>query len=125
MDKPPRHIKRSQWTAGNEHWNGTLEGKDIGTNVTVLIYTFKKVGEGPKWHVHTYDEIFIVRTGRVMFTVGEEKFEAEAGDILFGPANIPHKYSNLGPGPLETTDIHLNNRFVQTSLEDPELVADG
>ena len=59
-----------------------------------------------------------------MFTVGEQKFEAEAGDILFGPANIPHKYSNLGPGPLETTDIHLSDRFVQTSLEDPDLAAD-
>lgn len=124
MDKKPCYIKRSKWTTDNEYWNGTFEGKDIGTNVTVLIYAFEKIGEGPTWHVHTYDEIFIVRTGRAMFTVGEQKFEAEAGDILFGPANIPHKYSNLGPGPLETTDIHLNDRFMQTSLEDPELVVD-
>ena len=56
-----------------------------------------------------------------MFTIGAEKIEAEAGDILLGPADVPHKYTNLGPGPLESTDIHLSDRWVQTDLEDPEL----
>ena len=40
-----------------------------------------------------------------------------AGDILLGPANVPHKFENLGPGPLETTDIHLSDRWIQTNLE--------
>ena len=47
--------------------------------------------------------------------------EAEAGDILLGPADVPHKYHNLGPGLLESTDIHLSDRWIQTDLDDPEL----
>lgn len=124
MDREPHHIRRSMWTDDNQPWNGTFEGKTIGTDVTILNYTFEKVGDGSTWHMHIYDEIFMVRTGRAMFAVGEHKFEAEAGDILFGPANIPHKYCSLGPGPLETTDIHLSDRFEQTPLDDPELEAE-
>ena len=62
-----------------------------------------------------------MRTGRALFTIGEEKIEAEAGDILLGPAEIPHKYENLGPGLLETIDIHVSERWIQTDLDDPEL----
>lgn len=124
MTGKPHRLKRDAWATDDLHWNGTFEGKDVGTDVTVLFYSSEEVGKGPTWHVHTYDEVFIVRTGRALFTIGEQKIEAEAGDILFGPANIPHKYSNLGPGRLETTDIHLSDHFEQTALDDPELSAD-
>lgn len=117
----PVILHRKDWGAPGDLWKGKFEGKDIGTGVTVLFYSTENVGEGPLWHMHTYDEIFIVRTGRALFTVGDKKIEAEAGDILLGPANVPHKYHNLGPGPLETTDIHLSDEWVQTDLEDPDL----
>ncbi|MEO1104400.1 MAG: cupin domain-containing protein, partial [Pseudomonadota bacterium] len=64
--------------------------------------------------------VFIVREGRARYTVGTETFEAEGGDIVFGPANVPHKFVNLGPGRLESTDIHLSPEWIQTDLEDPE-----
>ena len=102
-------------------WRGRFEGVDIGAQVTVLFFATERVGHGPCWHVHPYDEIFIMRSGRALFTIGEEKIEAEAGDILLGPAEIPHKYANLGPGLLETTDIHVSDRWIQTDLDDPEL----
>ena len=116
----PVLIPRSTWASHDQIWRGTLEGREIGTSVTLLFYATEKVGEGPSWHVHNYDEIFIVRQGRARFTIGDRKFTAEAGDILLGPANIPHKYHNLGPGLLETTDIHLSDEWVQTDLDDPE-----
>jgi mannose-6-phosphate isomerase-like protein (cupin superfamily) len=59
--------------------------------------------------------------GRALFTVGDEKIEAQEGDVLLGPANVPHKYHNLGPGVLESTDIHLSPEWIQTNLEDPAL----
>ena len=114
-------LHRADWAMDDLLWKGKFEGKDIGTDVTVLFYATEKTGVGPRWHVHPYDEIFIVRTGRALFTIGDEKIKAEAGDILLGPANIPHKYHNLGPGKLETTDIHVSDRWIQTDLEDPEL----
>ena len=118
-------LSRSEWAASDratdEHgWHGMFAGEQLGTQVTVLFYTTQETGEGPRLHVHDYDEIFIVRSGRALFTIGDAKVEAQAGDILLGPARVPHKYHNLGPGTLETTDIHLAPRWVQTDLPDPE-----
>ena len=116
--KTPAHIKRSEWAREANQWVGRFEGFNVGTNVTVLFYTSDVIGAGPPLHVHTYDEVFIIRQGRARFTVGEQTLEAEAGEIVFGPANIPHKFENIGPGRLETTDIHLSEKFAQTVLEE-------
>lgn len=120
-DRKPAVIRREEWARDDRLWRGHFEGKDIGTNVTVLFYSTETTGAGPKLHVHPYDEIFIIRKGRALFTVGDEKITAEEGQIVFGPANVPHKFANLGPGLLETTDIHLSDRWIQTDLDDPEL----
>ncbi len=113
----PQFIPRTQWARDPEHWHGRLEGHDIGTNVTILFFSSDEIGAGPPLHVHTYDEVFIIRQGRARFTVGDEMLEAGAGDIVFGPANVAHKFENIGPGRLETTDIHLSDHFAQIELE--------
>ena len=113
-------LHRADWASDEHLWKGYFQGSDIGTDVTVLFYVTDNIGEGPRWHVHPYDEIFIVRQGNALFTIGDKKVEAVAGDILLGPAEIPHKYHNIGPGILETTDIHLSDRWIQTNLDDPE-----
>jgi mannose-6-phosphate isomerase-like protein (cupin superfamily) len=121
-NRQPAVLHRADWAVHEQLWKGYFQGEDIGTGVTVLFYVTDDVGVGPRWHVHPYDEIFIVRTGNALFTIGDKKIEAKSGDILLGPANIPHKYHNTGPGTLETTDIHLSERWIQTNLDDPELV---
>ena len=118
MEREPALIKRSDWAKEEDQWVGRFEGMDVGTDVTVLFFSSDTVGSGPKLHVHPYDEVFIIRQGRARFNVGDRILEAEAGQIVFGPANIPHKFENLGPGRLDTTDIHLNDRFIQTDLEE-------
>ncbi len=123
-DRQPIILHRSDWGSHDDLWNGVLEGKNIGTGVTVLFYATDEIGEGPRWHVHPYDELFIIRKGRALFTVGEKKIEAETGDVLLGPANVPHKYHSIGPGRLETTDIHVSDRWIQTNLDDPEISND-
>lgn len=104
-----------------EKWRGVVEGRALGTGVTVLFYETDEIGVGPKWHVHPYDEVFVIRDGRALFTVGDSRFEAETGDVIFGPAEMPHKFHNLGPGRLVTMDIHQSDRWIQTDLDDPEL----
>lgn len=116
----PMRVSRKDWASGDEAWHGHVEGAELGTDVTVLFYQTDTPGKGPAWHVHPYDEVFIVRQGRALFTIGAQKIEAVAGDVLFGPRNMPHKFHNLGPGRLETTDIHLSPRWIQTDLPDPE-----
>jgi len=121
MSRKPVILKRADWASHDQLRKGNIEGKDFGTDVTILFYATEEVGVGPRWHVHPYDEIFIMTKGRALFTVGDEKIEAQEGDVLLGPANVPHKYHNLGPGVLESTDIHLSPEWIQTNLEDPEL----
>ena len=121
MPRRPRHIGPADWGDAAGLWKGHVEGRDLDTGVTVLFFSTEEVGKGPAWHVHPYDEVFIIRKGRARFTIGADRIDAEAGDIVMGPAEVPHKYENLGPGPLETTDIHLSDRWIQTDLDDPEL----
>ncbi|MCB1492981.1 MAG: cupin domain-containing protein [Rhodobiaceae bacterium] len=117
MTGTPKKLTRSDWAKDDTVWRGFVEGRTLGTGVTVLFFTTDEIGGGPRLHVHPYDEVFIVRQGEALFRIGDQEIEAKAGDILFGPANVPHKFSNRGPGRLETTDIHLNDRWIQTNLE--------
>ena len=103
--------------AGEGPWRGSVEGVTIGGPVTVLAYGTDKIGEGPRLHVHPYDETFIVVAGSARFSVGDTIIDATAGDVVLGPAGVPHKFQNLGPGRLQTIDIHHSPRWIQTDLE--------
>ena len=120
MARDPVRVSHAQWNSLRDFWHGHVEGRDLGTGVTVLFYANKEKGKGPGWHVHPYDEVFIIREGRALFTIGETRIEAETGDVLLGPAGIPHKFANIGEGRLDTVDIHLSDRWIQTDLPDPE-----
>ena len=87
---------------------GLFEGNTVGKGLTLIRYVTDVVGEGPTLHVHPYDEVFTIQESRARFTVGDEVIDAEVGDIVFGPANVPHGYQNLGPGRLDSLDIHLS-----------------
>ncbi len=114
----PAKIIADQWQKKGQNLRGLLEGKDIGTNVTLIRYVTDVVGEGPTLHVHPYDEIFTITEGRARFTVGDKIIDAEAGDVVLGPANVPHGYQNLGPGRLDSLDIHLSPEWIQFNLAD-------
>lgn len=104
--------------AGGGPWRGNLEGLALGSQVTVLAYGTDTVGAGPRLHVHPYDETFIVVQGRARFFVGSTTLEAGAGEIVFGPAGIPHRFENLGPGRLQTIDVHHSPEWIQTDLDE-------
>ena len=112
----PKRINASEWQNSKNPLRGLLEGKFIQTNVTLIRYVTDVVGEGPTLHVHPYDEIFTITEGRARFTVGDKIIDAEAGDVVLGPANIPHGYQNLGPGRLDSPDIHLSPEWIQYNL---------
>lgn len=103
--------------AGEGPWRGSVAGLALGGGVTVLAYGTDTVGVGPRLHVHPYDETFVVVAGRGRFFVGETVIEASAGEIVFGPAGVPHRFENLGPGRLQTIDIHHSPEWIQTDLD--------
>ncbi len=90
----------------------------MNTDITLIRYATEVVGEGPTLHVHPYDEIFTIIEGRARFTVGDKTIDAAGGDVVLGPANIPHGYQNLGPGKLDSLDIHLSPEGIQDNLAD-------
>ncbi len=112
----PAKVSASEWQNPGRALRGLLEGKGIGTDITLIRYVTDVVGEGPTLHVHPYDEIFTITEGRARFTVGDKTIDAEAGDVVLGPANIPHGYQNLGPGRLDSLDIHLSPEWIQYNL---------
>ena len=98
-------------------WRGSVAGLTLGGEVTVLTYGTDDIGVGPRLHVHPYDETFIVIQGRARFFVGEEVIEASAGEVVLGPAAVPHRFENIGPGRLQTIDIHHSPAWIQTDLD--------
>lgn len=98
-------------------WRGSVAGAVLGGPVTVLAYGTDELGAGPGLHVHPYDETFVVLVGRARFFVGEAILEASAGEVVFGPAGVPHRFENMGAGRLQTIDIHHSARWIQTDLD--------
>lgn len=103
--------------SGGSPWRGAVEGVELGGPVTVLAYGTDEVGAGPRLHVHPYDETFVVVAGNARFHVGDAVIDASVGDVVFGPASVPHRFENLGPGRLQTIDIHHSPNWIQTDLE--------
>ncbi|WP_082540378.1 cupin domain-containing protein [Bosea sp. Leaf344] len=97
-------------------WRGNVEGARLDAPLTILAYGNETPGEGPLLHVHPYDEVFIVVAGNARFFVGDEVIDATAGDIVLGPAGVPHRFENLGPGRLQTIDIHHSPKWLQVDI---------
>lgn len=110
-------LDREEWAEKPDVWQGEFQGGAHGAGISVMFYTTDEIGRGPKLHMHPYPEVFIVRQGRALFTVGDQQIEAVAGQIVFAPADTPHKFANLGPGRLETTDLHVTGAFATVWLE--------
>jgi mannose-6-phosphate isomerase-like protein (cupin superfamily) len=114
-DRPPAVARLFDGALAGLH-RGFVNGDTLGTGVTVLTYGNDEPGTGPGLHVHPYDEIFIVQQGHARFFVGDRVIDAQAGDVVLGPAAVPHRFINLGPGRLQTMDIHNSPTWIQTDL---------
>lgn len=60
-----------------------------------------------------------VRSGRGLYNVNGEEFEAVAGDILVIKAGEVHSFKCIGDEPLVQVDVHLSSRFIQENLSTP------
>ena len=90
---------------GNEV-SRTFEGGKYGPCSVSFFLVHNQPGQGPRLHHHPYDETFLILDGRVQVTVGEETIDGGPGDIVIGPAETPHRFTNQGPGPARLVCIH-------------------
>jgi quercetin dioxygenase-like cupin family protein len=66
---------------------------DTGGAVSIIEVTEPPRAEGPLHVHHREDEGFWMLEGDATFVIGDTTIEAHAGDYLFGPRDIPHRYS--------------------------------
>jgi mannose-6-phosphate isomerase-like protein (cupin superfamily) len=84
---------------GEAHWwFGQLGEIKATAEQTGGAYTLVEITVGPGYgtplHVHhTEDEAFLVIEGEAAFEVGDQVVQAGPGDFLFGPRDIPHRWS--------------------------------
>lgn len=82
-------------------WLGSLAvikvaAAQTGGLMSIIEVTEPPGMEGP-WHVHhREDEGFWILDGSASFQVGDATIEAQEGDYLLGPRDIPHRYT-VGP----------------------------
>jgi quercetin dioxygenase-like cupin family protein len=73
-------------------------------------------GSGPGPHRHPYDEVQFIQSGRALYMVNGEEFEAGAGDILVIKAGEIHSFRCI-EAPLVQLDVHLSPEFIQENLK--------
>lgn len=95
---------------------GNLEGAGHGATVSVIL-DHSDPGGGPRLHRHPYDETWVVVEGNLTFHAGDERLAASAGDIVIVPRDVPHRFTNDGPGRSNMVCIHANPTFVTEWLE--------
>jgi quercetin dioxygenase-like cupin family protein len=66
---------------------------DTGGHLTIVEVTEPPGAEAPLHVHHREDEGFWIIDGDVTFEVGDATIEAHAGDYVFGPRDIPHRYT--------------------------------
>jgi quercetin dioxygenase-like cupin family protein len=79
-------------------------------------------GAGPRLHRHPYPEVFVVESGQAEFQLGDDTMVVRGGQLVVGPANVPHGFTNTGTGPLRLIAIHGAEAFDTEWLTGPDRV---
>ncbi len=91
----------ARWWLGVSLATIKATGKETGGRYA-LVEVLEPEGEEAPLHVHhNEDEGFWVLEGELTFEVGGEKIKASPGSFLFGPRDVPHRYTvESGPARL-------------------------
>lgn len=110
----PFHVART----GSQPWEVLADGSMTGGDVMFGEARLPPHSSGPDLHVHqNEDEAAYVIAGTMTFLVGEERFEAEPGTLVWLPRGVPHTFANLSDGPAwvfgTTTPAGLEGMFAE------------
>ena len=80
--------------------------EDTDGDMYVFESTRLKEG-GPVLHIHyDTDEFWYVLQGEFLIKVGDQLYNAKAGDLVFGPRNVPHTFAKVGKGEAKVIICH-------------------
>ncbi|MDP1442576.1 cupin domain-containing protein [Priestia megaterium] len=69
-----------------------IEGKETEGRVALVQHIEKRGGEPPLHIHHEHDEVIEVQEGELTFFLGEDQFDAVAGNCVFVPKGTPHRF---------------------------------
>lgn len=113
MTKPIQEIVYELRPGGTIKFVGQAHG-----SMASFFHVKDKPGGGARLHRHPYPETWVVLKGHVRFEVDGNPIETTAGHVVVGPANIPHKFTNIGSDILEMMCIHPSPVILQEDLEE-------
>jgi mannose-6-phosphate isomerase-like protein (cupin superfamily) len=106
---------------GEARWWGSglavvkTSAAETAGRMTILEITEPPDTRAPLHVHHSEDEGFWILDGGASFEVGGETIEAAAGDYVFGPRGIPHRYTT-GPGGCRMLFIFTPGGFEELML---------
>lgn len=115
-------------------WLGSLAvikatAADTNGQMAIIEITEPAGAEAPLHVHHREDEAFWILEGSVTFEVGSDIIHASAGDYVFGPRDIPHRYTVgaagcrmlfiLTPGGFEHVVMALSEPAASRTLPPP------
>ena len=89
-------IPEIPWRPNYRQWNITQPGD--GTTSSSMDLSTLGVGAGAPLHVHEADELIVVLEGTLEVRLGEEVQKVGPDHTLVIPPNVPHGFTNVGPG---------------------------
>ncbi|HVN15218.1 MAG TPA: cupin domain-containing protein [Anaerolineales bacterium] len=71
-----------------------------GPNFALRKFSMQKGGGMPR-HTNTVEHEQYVLRGEATITIGDERHQVKAGDVVFIPEGVIHSYQNTGDEPFE------------------------
>ena len=87
-----------------------------GNNLTTGLTAFEP-GKGIAMHSHNVEETVMILEGQATVVIGDESFEAEAGDVTWIPAGVPHYFKNRGDGQMKIYWVYVTQAVTRTLTE--------
>jgi quercetin dioxygenase-like cupin family protein len=94
LQKPT--LENSIWYNGHT-FSFLVDASQTKGQFSLIHCNFRKGGEPPA-HLHQFeDETFYMLEGEIDFQIGDSTFTAKAGDSVYSPKTIPHRFTLVSP----------------------------